>query len=132
MTIAARAVVAIGLAVAMSACGDDGNDRAGTGPNVTTTTVPSTGVVVDVLAIDNIFRNEITTAAVGDEVVWSNLGRNEHNIVPVGGGDWGVGTMDFQPGDTYSYSFGTPGAYDYYCSIHGTEDVGMIGTVVVG
>ncbi len=67
----------------------------------------------------------------GTTVVWSNRGRNQHDVVPAEDGGWGVDAEGFQPGDTYSYTFDQPGTYHYYCSIHGTATVGMIGAVVV-
>lgn len=89
------------------------------------------GEVVNVLAIDNTFRPETIEISAGTEVVWTNGGRNEHNVLPVEGDAWGVQTEDFAPKDVYSHVFTTPGTYPYYCSIHGTTEVGMIGTVVV-
>ena len=44
---------------------------------------------------------------------------------------WGVPTEAFVPGDEYTWVFDEPGTYAYYCSIHGTKDVGMVGTVIV-
>ena len=42
-----------------------------------------------------------------------------------------MAAADFQPGDEYRYVFTEPGEYPYHCTIHGTHDIGMIGTVVV-
>ena len=64
-------------------------------------------------------------------MVWTNLGRNDHNVKPVDGGDFGVDTSAFDPGASYAATFSTPGTYHYYCTIHGTTDRGMIGTVQV-
>ena len=44
---------------------------------------------------------------------------------------WGAATEDFKPGADYTWVFTAPGTYAYYCTIHGTKDAGMIGTVVV-
>jgi plastocyanin len=84
-----------------------------------------------VSALDNSFMPENIQVRAGTEVVWTNKGRNEHNALHVDGGDWGVEVDDFQPGDVYSHTFDEPGVYRYYCSIHGSTDAGMIGTVVV-
>ncbi len=72
------------------------------------------------------------------EVVWSNDGRNDHNVIgnPDNQGSddagFGVETADFAPGDEYSATFPTPGAYRYFCSLHATATAGsMRGTVVV-
>lgn len=101
-----------------------------------TTSVPRTGVVVPVIALDNSFRPQTVEAKVGDEVVWENRGRNEHDVLSIegtlaDGTAWGVTVDDFQPGDIYAHVFTEPGEYRYYCTIHGSSEVGMIGTVVV-
>jgi plastocyanin len=90
-----------------------------------------TGVVVPVIALDNTFRPEVIEINVGDEVLWENRGMNEHNVLSVNGPEWGVEVDLFQPGDVYAHVFTEPGEYRYYCSIHGTADVGMIGTIIV-
>ena len=97
----------------------------------TVPTVEPTGVVVPVFALDNSFRPEVIEISVGDEVLWENRGLNEHNALSVVGDDWGVEVEQFQPGDIYAHVFTEPGEYTYYCSIHGNETVGMVGTVIV-
>jgi plastocyanin len=99
-------------------------------------TVPDDVVVIEtdpaeVTALDNSFRPASIEVAVGTKVVWTNKGRNEHNALSVEGDGWGVEVDDFGPGAVFSHTFDEPGVYRYYCSIHGTEDAGMIGTVVV-
>lgn len=93
--------------------------------------VEPTGVVVPVVALDNSFRPAIVEIAVGDTVIWENRGMNEHDVLYVEGDDWGVAVEEFQPGAVYRHVFTEPGEYRYYCSIHGSADVGMVGTVVV-
>ena len=68
--------------------------------------------------------------AAGTEVVWTNVGRNDHDI-EAADGSWGVGKELFGPGETYSHVFTEPGEVTYYCTIHGTANAGMVGTVVV-
>ena len=118
---ALRMVVVAGVMLVSAGCGDDG-------------AAPVTlveGVTADVQAIDNTFRPAESEVAAGTEVVWANDGRNEHNVLPVEGEDWGVEADAFTPGDEYSYRFTEPGTYDYYCSLHGTTTKGMVGTIVV-
>jgi plastocyanin len=98
--------------------------------------VPEDVVVIDtnpaaITALDNSFRPENIEVAAGTEVVWTNKGRNEHNVLHVEGDEWGVEVDDFQPGAVYSHTFDAAGVYRYNCSIHGTTDAGMIGTIVV-
>ena len=113
---------------------DDASDETAAPPTTsppTTATVPPTGVVVQIIALDNSFRPEVVEIDVGDEVLWENRGINEHDVLRVEGDGWGVEVEDFQPGDVYAHVFTKPGEYDYYCSIHGNETVGMTGTIVV-
>src|SRR5918995_4064654 len=147
MTRLAAAVAGLLLVgVALAACGgDDSADDAGdgglSGPDGAASDgsyaeAPDDAVVIDtdpaaVTALDNSFMPENIQVEAGAEVVWTNEGRNEHNALHVDGGDWGVEVDDFQPGDVYSHTFDEPGVYRYYCSIHGSTDAGMIGTVVV-
>lgn len=93
----------------------------------------ATGVVVEVQALDNTFRADELTIAVGTEVVFANVGRNEHNVIPEPGGiqGWGVGEDRFAPGDTYAHVFTEPGVYEYVCTIHGVKRKGMVGTITV-
>jgi plastocyanin len=130
---------AIAVAISFGGCADDGLDGGfqqrvaapATPPVDTVPIVEPTGVVVPVIALDNSFRPEIVEISVGDEVLWENRGLNEHNVLYVEGADWGVEVEGFQPGDVYSRVFTEPGEYRYYCSIHGSTEVGMVGTVVV-
>jgi len=152
MTRLAAAVACLLLAgAALAACGgDDSGDDAGDGglsasdgaaadgpdAEAPDTEAPDDAVVITtdlapVSALDNSFMPENIRVRAGTEVVWTNKGRNEHNALHVDGGDWGVEVDDFQPGDVYSHMFDEPGVYRYYCSIHGSTDAGMIGTVVV-
>lgn len=100
-------------------------------PATTEPAVEPTGVVVPVVALDNSFRPQVVEISVGDEVLWENRGLNEHNVLYVEGDDWGIEVDGFQPGDVYAHVFTEPGEYRYYCSIHGSTEVGMVGTVVV-
>jgi plastocyanin len=94
--------------------------------------VAPNGEVVQVRSLDNTFRVADIEIVAGTEVWWTNSGRNEHNVLPVDENeDWGVATEDFVPGDEYRHVFGLPGTYLYYCSIHGTTTVGMVGSVTV-
>ena len=139
--------VAVVAAATLSACGSDGPD-ADTAPDTTESVSDAPGAVaaptdeatepaepgetVAVKALDNTFIEDSVDVAAGTEVVWKNGGRNDHDIVPVADDEsWGVGIEAFHPGDEYSHVFTEPGEYAYYCTIHGTADVGMTGTIIV-
>jgi plastocyanin len=115
------------------AAGDeDAADDGGAADAAPTETFPPNGETVVVLGVDNTFREETIEIEAGTEVLWENRGRNDHNLLPADeAADWGAQTDDFLPGDEYTHVFDTPGEYPYYCSIHGTAEVGMIGTVIV-
>jgi len=90
------------------------------------------GQTVRVRSLDNSFRNEVTEVVVGTEIWWTNDGRNEHDVLPVDPTEeWGAERDVFQPGDEYRHTFLEPGTYEYYCSIHGNEVAGMVGTIIV-
>ncbi len=111
-----------------STAGSDG------GSTVPVATFAPNGEVAEVKAIDNNFVQQTLTVVAGTDVKWTNNGRNAHNVVPEGDPQattWGILDADFEPKDTYSYVFTTPGTYVYYCTIHGTATAGMFGTIVV-
>jgi plastocyanin len=90
------------------------------------------GDQVEILAIDNSFQPEVASVAPGTEVTFVNNGRNTHNVVPEDeDAEWAVEDADFEPGDEASFTFGEPGTYRYYCSIHGDLTTGMPGVLVV-
>jgi plastocyanin len=104
---------------------DTSGSGAGVAPN---------GESVTLQVIDNSFRPAELSIAVGTEVVFENRGRNDHNVLPKGdpaGSAWGVQKEQFAPGASYAHVFTEPGTYAYYCSIHGTDVVGMVGTITV-
>lgn len=137
MTGSFRGVVAVllGVALTVAACGDDGPglvdqaERSAQPPMVPA--VEPTGVVISVFALDNSFRSLLTEISIGDEVLWENRGLNEHNVRSIVVDDWGADAEDFQPGDVFSHVFTEPGEFPYFCSIHGNETVGMVGTIIV-
>jgi plastocyanin len=92
---------------------------------------PVSGDPAAVTARDNEFDIENIEVAAGTTVAWTNQGQQDHNIIPVDDGEWGVDVSAFQPDAVYEHTFDEPGTYRYYCSLHGTEDAGMTGAVVV-
>jgi plastocyanin len=117
----ARACALGALLLGATACGADQSELA----------VPAPSVVVSVIALDNNFRPQAVTAKVGDTIEFTNRGKNDHDILPASGREWGVLIEGFRPRDVYSYVFTKPGVYAYYCSIHGTNRAGMVGTITV-
>jgi len=127
-----RIVAAVaGVALIVVACGDDRPGPTGQAESSTAPPGEPTDVVISVVALDNSFRPQQIEISVGDKVLWENRGQNEHNLLFVADDEWGVEVEGFQPGSDYTHVFTRPGAYAFYCSIHGNETVGMTGKVVV-
>ena len=116
-------VLVLGSAATLAACGEDGASASGS-------SVVATGVVVPVVALDNSFRPQALEVHVGDTVSWENRGNNDHNVLSIEG-EWGVEVTEFAPGAVYTHVFTEPGQYGYYCSIHGSQQAGMVGTITV-
>jgi len=140
--------MAVAMMGALAGCATDGDDSVATTQVAVTlpavvsaeTTAalaqeyPSNGIVEDVLALDNNFLPQVLTVVAGTEVVFENNGRNVHDVIPEGdlaASEWGVLQAGFEPKDTYSHVFATPGTYTYYCTIHGTPTAAMFGTIIV-
>ena len=129
----------LAASLGLAACGGDGDggsdaaDELDDGTDDLEDVVAVDGDTADVKVLDNTFNDENIAVAPGTKVVWTNDGRQDHDIVPVGGevSDWGVEPGDFTAGDVYEHTFEEPGTYRYYCTLHGSEDAGMIGAVVV-
>lgn len=116
------AILSVATSVSLASCGD--------------TAEPVTlveGVTVTVAAEDNQFVPESLEVAAGTEVVFDNVGRNEHNVIPVDDDQDAVrvDTEDLEPGAQAARRLTELGTYRYYCSIHGTETAGMVGTITV-
>lgn len=137
MKFSGMVAVVAALAVTTVACGADPDDSL----SAPTTTVAASevtyapnGETASVTALDNNFVAQTITVKAGTEVVFTNNGRNPHNVLPADdptAGEWGALEADFQPKDVYSHVFDRPGTYVYYCSIHGTPTAAMFGTINV-
>lgn len=122
------AVFVLTLLLPLAACGGD-DQTTGVGP---TSAVALVDAESEILAIDNVFDPEDVTIEAGTTVTFVNAGRNDHNVIPeTEGAPWEVPAEEFGPTETAEYRFTEPGEYRYFCSIHGTIDVGMIGTITV-
>jgi plastocyanin len=74
----------------------------------------------------------VDTVAAGTKVtwIWRNTGTEEHNVHGTGSPTF-PGSADLNGGAKYSYTFTTPGTYNYLCTRPGHAAAGMIGTIVV-
>jgi plastocyanin/uncharacterized membrane protein YozB (DUF420 family) len=70
---------------------------------------------------------ELTVAA-GTTVAWINQDGAPHNVTFV---DGSVASDNFRQGEAFEHTFDEPGVFPLYCTLHGNESSGMIGTVTV-
>jgi plastocyanin len=71
---------------------------------------------------------EVSVVA-GTTIIWVNAGEFEHSAT-ADDAAWDTGV--YAPGGQQSITFDAPGAYPYYCLLHGTPGGnGMSGTVIV-
>lgn len=135
-----RVVIVMMFAFVVAACGADPDDSVGA-PTTTVApqptseaTYPANGEQMAVTALDNNFVPQDISVVAGTEVVFTNNGRNPHNVLPADdptATSWGALEAVFMPKDVYSHVFDRPGTYVYYCSIHGTPKAAMFGTITV-
>ena len=100
------------------------------------------GHLIEIRMTDDMrFEPENPIVAVGDTVVWINVGAMphtttdepgrasvpEHNVLPVGAAPWDSGLME--PQREFRAVFDRPGEYTYLCTLH--EVMGMVGRVTV-
>jgi len=87
--------------------------------------------------VDDEFFPKVINVPVGSTVIWESGGSNNHNVI-ASDGSWQAISSDYfeygiiTKGDQYEYTFEEPGVYEYYCPYHGTNNKGMVGTVIVG
>jgi plastocyanin len=87
------------------------------------------GAGTGVSAQDDQFAPAMTSVASGKMLTWQNDGVEQHTIT-ADDGAFDSGNLD--PGQTFGFTFDTPGTFAYYCSIHGGPNgQGMAGVVVV-
>jgi amicyanin len=78
------------------------------------------------VSIDNFtFTPQTVTVKAGTTVTWTNKDDIPHGIAATGNAFKRSNAMDTD--DTYSFTFTTPGTYQYFCYIHPH----MTGTIVV-
>jgi plastocyanin len=90
---------------------------------------PPAPAAVTVSMKDFAFGPQEIKVKAGTTITWKNEGAAPHSATAV---DKSFDTAIFQPGESKSAKFDTPGTFKYYCQLHGTPDGnGMVGTVVV-
>jgi amicyanin len=99
-----------------------GMDMPAASSTASTAPAPQSGTAVNIT--DFKFNPATLTVPAGTTVTWTNQDEEPHTVAAKDGSFHSPG-MDSH--GTYSFTFTTPGSYDYICSIHPF----MTGTVVV-
>ncbi|MBI4283951.1 MAG: cupredoxin domain-containing protein [Chloroflexi bacterium] len=73
---------------------------------------------------DNFFAPAFLTTTVGATVTWTNTGQKPHTVTS-DSGFFDSGMLN--PGQTFSFSFQSPGIYSYHCNFHN----GQAGSIAV-
>lgn len=61
------------------------------------------------------FESRTLTVKVGTTVTWTNQDVGSHTVLF---DDESVNSGELQPGESFEFTFSTPGTYNYHCSIH--------------
>jgi plastocyanin len=83
---------------------------------------------VDVAQQNTAFVPTALTVTAGTTVSWTNNNGVQHTVT------WDDRSVDsglMSQGETFSYTFDTPGTYGYFCIPHGSPGTGMYGTITV-
>ena len=84
---------------------------------------PCTIVIQNSIFGTGALANHAAVVKAGTTVTWSNQDGTQHTSTS----DTGIwGSKILNPGNTFSFTFSTPGTYTYHCEIHP-----MTGTIVV-
>jgi len=79
---------------------------------------------------NNRFEPANVTIPVGTTVTWSWVG-GFHDVTPTGNPTFIGNGAPVPAPNTFSHTFDSPGTYLYFCSVHGSPNAGMHGTIVV-
>ena len=86
---------------------------------------PSSAAGVSVDISNYAFSPATLTVPAGTTVTWTNEDTAPHTVTSKSGGTLNSPTLN--KGDSWSFTFTTPGSYEYFCAIHPD----MVGTVIV-
>jgi plastocyanin len=86
---------------------------------------PSSAATVTVDISNYAFNPATLTVPVGTTVTWTNEDTAPHTVTSKSGGP--LNSPNLSKGDSWSFTFTTPGSYEYFCAIHPD----MVGKVIV-
>lgn len=109
-------------ALLLTACASQNTNPSPVAPASESSSVAATGNAVTIAHFQ--FSPQSITVKAGTTVTWTNNDSVSHTVT---GDNGGPGSSGLSNGQSYSYTFTTPGTYTYHCTIHPM----MKGTVVV-
>jgi plastocyanin len=83
----------------------------------TTTTKASAKNAIAVEIMNYKFSPATLTISAGTKVTWTNMDTAPHTVT-VDSGPVKFSSPTLQKGDSFTYTFTTPGTYTYYCAVH--------------
>lgn len=95
---------------------------------------------IEVRMLDNSFAAKVFEVEPGATIRFINAGRNPHNAIAADG-SWSTltdsGGVNQEAGESAEITIDEPGAFEFFCSLHATQNgegewEGMVGTLVVG
>ena len=97
---------------------------AGTDNSGNTNTEPNT-----IVLNDNSFSPATMTIQAGTTITWTHRGNQVHTVTSGqrGAADGVFNSGDLNNGNTFQFTFSTPGTYNYHCLYH----AGMNGVIIV-
>jgi plastocyanin len=122
-------VVALGTLLGVVAC--SGGTTNGISDGCSTT---GGGAAGSVTVGNNFFRSDrngtcnpaIDTVAAGSTVTWDWTGTTSHSVRSQGNPGFTSSAVLTGQDQTYSFTFTTPGTYQYDCSVHASQMTGQI------
>ena len=100
---------------------------------VATTVSAACGAATDVMIMHFQFMPGDITVEVGTTVRWTNMDSTEHSVTSQTEAGTLILSGEFDqflnPGESFSYTFSTPGVYHYFCIPHGSSMQGVVRVV---
>ena len=120
-----RVLAMLAVALVLAACGGGGDGSRGADPDSANENDAQASAPEVVIENFTFMPGELEVAG-GTTVTWTNKDENAHTVKDEGGADFQE-SEELEQGETFTFTFATPGTYTYICGIHPY----MKGTVVV-
>lgn len=88
--------------------------------------------VVEIEITDNKYEPRNFRVDPGAEIVFTNNGRNPHNVTPSDEGSFEAIDEDTLDEGSVTLVIDADGDYPFYCTLHGTATNGQTGYLVIG